>query len=186
MELELNLSAGCFIDFAFGAVIKGKEAMVFQEYSPAVAPLLKDLEIKSLRPFGVLATNLKGHRPEQGAFTLFKRIESYNEYLLDPRFLAVKPLRDEGMLFLNDGNMFKTTGRAITVDSEADYALVFAGDQKLQASALFEMELAENSPNSFFAGKSFAMYKWNDEADKLLQSDSEAVVFRIRFFPERN
>lgn len=184
MKLALNLTSNSFIDFAIGTVIKGKEAQVFQEYSPAIGPVLKDLEIKSLRPFAVLATNLNGTKPEQGALTRFKKVENYNEFLKDPRFLKVKPLRDDGMIFLNDGNMFEATEQSIELDSDNDYAFVLSSQQEIQDTAIFQMKIAENSPNEFFKGKSLSLYNWSNETEKLMEQDS-ATVLHIRFFPEQ-
>lgn len=186
MELELNVSANNFVDFALGKVVEGKEAMVFQEYSPAVGPVMRDLEIKSLRPFAVVATNMKGEQPVQGAFTRFKKVENYKKFLADPRFLAVKPLRDEGMVFLNDGNMFEATGESVSLDSDNEYAIVLSGAKERLDAELFQWNLTENSPNEFFKGKSLSLHNWNDQAEKLMESDAdETTVIRVRFFPEQ-
>jgi len=187
MKLELNLTSNSFIDFAIGAVIKGKEAQVFQEYFPAVASVLKEIEIKKVRSYAVLASNIEGPKPEQGAFSYFKKVENYKEFIKDPRFLKAKPLRDGGMVFLNDGNMFETVEQSIPLDSDEDYALVLSNRQLLQDSVLMQLNLAENSPNTLINGEMLSLYNWNDQLEKLMELNYDSVtVFRVRFFPEQN
>ena len=185
MKLELNLTSNSFVDFAFGTVIEGKEEQVFQEYFPAVGSLLQELEIRTLRSFAVLASNVEGHQPGQGALTYFKGIERYKMFVEDPRFLKVKPIRDEGMVFLNDGNMFATPEKSIEVDSDNDYALVLSAEQASPSSALMQLHLDAQSPNRAFEGKTLSLYNWNEEMERLMESDS-TVVFRVRFFPTQN
>ncbi|UTW64069.1 hypothetical protein KFE98_07995 [bacterium SCSIO 12741] len=187
MKLELNLEANSFMDFAVGKVTKGMEEQVFQEYFPAVGAVLKELEIRSLRSFAVLETNLEGIKPEQGAFTYFKNPDFYHDFMNDPRFVKVRPLRDAAMPLLNDGNMFELPQQSIELDSENEYALVLSTEHLLQGSPLMELNLAENSPNKYYDGRTLAMYPWSDEAQALLASDPDGViVFRIRFFPIQN
>ncbi|MEM7037674.1 MAG: hypothetical protein AAF570_11895 [Bacteroidota bacterium] len=187
MKLELNLSPDSYVDFAFGTVIKGKEAQVFQEYFPAVGALLKELEIKTLRGFAVLESNVEGHKPEQGALTYFKEVERHKAFVTDPRFLKVKPLRDDGMVFLVDGNMFEATDQSIALDSDQDYALVLSDGQPLQSTSLMQLHLDEQSPNRIFDGKTLSLYDWSDETEQLMGANSgSTVVFRVRFFPEQN
>ncbi|MCG8332793.1 MAG: hypothetical protein MI974_34220 [Chitinophagales bacterium] len=184
MKLELSFKANTYVDFAIGLVIKGKESQVFQEYFPAVSAVLQELEMRTIVSYAVLDSNLKGDQPEQGALSFFRKVENYNTFLQDPRVKKVLHLRDEGMIFLNDGNMFEATGHMIKVDTDSDYALVLSSDDVTEASPLIEMKINKNSPNKAFGGRTLSIHNWSDKTAKLMNSNSDSVtVLRIRFFP---
>lgn len=184
MKLELSFKANTYVDFAIGLVIKGKESQVFQEYFPAVSAVLQELEMRTIVSYAVLDSNLKGDQPEQGALSFFRKVENYNTFLQDPRVKKVLHLRDEGMIFLNDGNMFEATGHMIKVDTDSDYALVLSSDDVTEASPLIEMKINKNSPNKAFDGRTLSIHNWSDKTAKLMNSNSDSVtVLRIRFFP---
>jgi len=182
LELTLN-SDGSHLDFAFGKVIKGREIQVFQDYSPAIAPALIDWGIQPLLPFAVLATNTSGPTPEQGAFTQVSSTENFVRFHSDPRFLELKPLRDDGMEFLTDGNLFESKNMAISLESETDYAVIITADNLYSTAPLLKLSAAEDSPNQTYAGKSLALHVWNEKAEELMKA-GQAEVFRIRFFPK--
>jgi len=183
MSLKLTLNSDSHLDFAFGKVIKGKEMQVFQEYSPAIAPALSDCGIQPLRPFAVLATNTSGPTPEQGAFTQVSSTENFARFHSDPRFLELKPLRDDGMEFLTDGNLFRSTQAEIGLEAETDYAVIINDGNPYSSAPILELSATEESPNQTYAGKSLALHIWNEEAEQLMKA-GQAEVFRIRFFPE--
>ena len=184
MNIELTLESGSFLDFAFGKIIKGKEMQVFGEYFPAISPVLEECAIQTLLSFVVLATNNPGMVPEQGALTCVPSTEGFSQFHNDPRFIAAKPLRDEAMEFLADGNFFRTLDKVFTLDTDGDYALIIADKNPLHTSPVLELPLANDSPSQSYAGKSMTIHAWNDEAEQfMLGSSSEVVVFRIRFNP---
>ncbi|WP_281560991.1 hypothetical protein [Thalassomonas sp. RHCl1] len=184
MTLELTLKSDTLLDFAFGKVIKGKEMQVFGEYFPIVAPVLEECGIQSLRSFAVLATNNPGMVPEQGALTQIPNTESFDKFHHDPRFIEAKPLRDDAMEFLTDGNFFKPSEQVVILEAQTDYALTITEDNPLETNPLLEIPAAEDSPKQTYCGKMMRLHLWNDEAEKLMSASSgEVVVFRIRFFP---
>jgi len=184
MSLEIVTSPDCHLDFAFGKVIKGKEIQVFQEYSPAIAPALSDFGIQPLLPFAVLATNTSGPIPEQGAFTQVSSTENFAHFHNDPRFLKLKPLRDDAMEFLTDGNFFKSKRDVISLQTETDYAVIITTESSNSNDPLLELIATEDSPNQAYAGKTLTLCHWNKEAEQLMEA-AQAEVFRIRFFAIR-
>jgi len=187
MTLELTLKSDNFLDFAFGKVTKGKEMQVFGEYFPAINPVLEECGIQPLRSFAVLATNTPGMVPEQGALTHIPSTESFARFHNDPRFIEAKPLRDDAMEFLADGNFFRSLDKVVTLDADADYALIIADGNPLNTDPVLDLPLAEDSPTQTYSGKSMTLHPWSDDAELLMNTSSaEAVVFRIRFNPSRS
>jgi len=184
MTFELTLKSDSFIDFAFGKVTKGKEMQVFGEYFPVINPILEKCGIQSLCSFVVLETNSPGMTPEQGALTHIPSTESFARFHRDPRFIEARPLRDDAMEFLADGNFFSSLDEVVTLDSDADYALIITEGNPLNVEPQLELPAAKDSPKQIYSGKSMAIHPWNDDAELLMNTSlSEAIVFRIRFNP---
>lgn len=184
MTLELTLKSDYFLDFAFGKVVKGKEMQVFGEYFPAINPVLEECGIQPLLSFTVLATNTSGSIPEQGALTHIPSTESFARFHNDPRFIEAKPLRDDAMEFLADGNFFRSSDKVVNLNTDADYAFIIADKDPLHSSPVLDLPLAKDSPRQIYAGKSLTLRPWNDEVKLLMNTSSvEALVFRIRFNP---
>jgi len=184
MTFELTLKSDSFLDFAFGKVTKGKEMQVFGEYFPVINPILEECGIQSLCSFVVLATNNPGMMPEQGALTQIPNTESFARFHRDPRFIEAKPLRDDAMEFLADGNFFSSLDEVVTLDADAGYALVISEGNPLNTEPLLELPAAKDSPKQIYSGKSMSIHPWNEDAELLMNASSaEAIVFRIRFNP---
>ncbi len=190
MTIELTLKSDNLIEFGFGKVIKGKEMQLFQEYFPLIRPVLEECGIQPLLSFVVLATNTSGAIPEQGALTHVPNSESSARFHSDPRFIEAKPIRDEAMEFLSSGNFFRSIDKVVTLNTDADYALIIAGDNPLNADPLLELSAAEDSTEQTYVGKFMTLQPWNNEAEQLIgeveKASTETVVFKIRFNPSNS
>ena len=187
MTIELTLKSDNLIEFGFGKIIKGKEMQVFQEYFPLIHPVLEECGIQSLLSFVVLATNTSGAMPEQGALTHVPSSENFARFHSDPRFIEAKPIRDEAMEFLSSSNFFRSIDKVITLDTDADYALILSGGNPLHSDPLLELSAAEDCPEQIYVGKYMTLQPWNNEAEQFMGEagdvSTETIVFRIRFNP---
>lgn len=184
MTIELTLTSNTFLDLAFGKVIKGKEMQVFEEYFPAITPVLEECGIQPLCSYAILATNISGRVPDQGALTRVPSTESFARFHKDSRFIEVRPLRDDAMEFLTDGNFFTSLDKVVTLDTDADYAVIIADGNPLKTDPVLDLSLAENSPAQRYSGRSMTIHSWSSDAEQLMNHSSDkAVVFRIRFTP---
>ena len=187
MTIELTLKSGNLIEFGFGKIIKGKEMQVFQEYFPLINPVLEECGIQSLLSFAILATNTSGAIPEQGALTHVPSSECFAQFHSDPRFIEAKPIRDNAMEFISSGNFFRSINKVVTLDTDADFALILSGDNPLSSDPLLELPAADDSPEKTYAGKVMTLHPWNNEAEQLMgeveKASTETVVFKIRFNP---
>lgn len=180
MTMELALNSNSKIEFGFGKLVPGKEQQVFAEYFPAVRPAMAEYGLQPLRPFAILATNHSGPTPVQGSFTQASSIENYQALHNDPRFLAVKDVRDDGMEFLDGGSFFQATDDVVPLSAEQDYAVVIANGNPLAEEPLLQLAADDNSPNDQYAGMALKLHLWSEAAEQLL-AGSEAIVFRVRF-----
>lgn len=184
MTFELTLKPDTYIDFAFGKVIQGKEMQVFTEYFPLIRPALEECNIQSLLPFVVIATNVLGPIPEQGALTQVPSPENFAQFHNDPRFIEAKPLRDNAMTFLNDGNFFSSINKQVTLQTDTDYAFIITAESQQNLKPLVTLQAAEISPQKRYAGKSMSLVLWSNEAEQqLAKPDTKTLVFKVRFPP---
>jgi len=91
------------------------------------------------------------------------------------------------MEFLSSGNFFRSIDKVVTLDTDADYALILSGGNPLNSDPLLELSAAEDSLEQTYAGKIMTLHPWNDEAAQLMgevtKISTETVVFKIRFNP---
>jgi len=187
MTCELVLKSNSYIDFAFGKVIQGKEMQVFTEYFPLITPVLEECKIQSLGSFAILATNSTGPVPEQGALTQVPSPEKFAQFHNDSRFIEAKPLRDDAMTFLNDGNFFTSIDEHLTLLTDSDYALIIAKEHISDIPPLLTLEAAKNSPKQHHFDKSLSLSLWSDHAETLLTgSEDDCLVFKLRFFAKQS
>mgnify|MGYP000178283609 CR=1 FL=1 len=184
MTLELTLKPNTLVDFAFGKVIAGKEMQVFAEYFPIIAPVLQECGIQPMQSFAVLATNNTGLTPEQGALTQVPSAEKFAQFHADPRFIEARPIRDEAMEFLTDGNLFNASDRVVNLNTDSHYAVIFAEGNPMKAEPMLTLEIAQDSPKQVYANKSLTLHLWSEQAEQLLNDSADkAEVFKIRFNP---
>jgi len=180
MTLQLIFKSKLKLEFAFGKVTQGKEMQLYGEYFPAITPLIADYASQQVGTFSVISSNSQGIASEMGAFTQWSSLESYQGFYSDPRFIKVKPLRDDSLDLLSDGHFFKSQDKVIEINTDTDYAIVISTDESTDIKSLLTLPLESESPQQTYSGKSLTLALWNENTDKLLQT-AETEVFRIRF-----
>ncbi|MEM7343700.1 MAG: hypothetical protein AAF485_05620, partial [Chloroflexota bacterium] len=108
MNTILKLTKDTKLEFAFGNVIEGKEHQVFAEYFPLVGPVIAEHGSQQLATFVILASNVEGVKPTQGAISQWPEVNGHEKLLSDERFTKHVPIRDEAMDLLSDGHIFDT------------------------------------------------------------------------------
>ncbi len=158
---------------------------VFGEYFPMIISALQECGIESLRSFVVLATNAPRPVPKQGALTHVPTTENFTQFHEDPRFIKARPIRNEAMEFLTDGNFFNTPDLAVSLNSETDYALIITEGNPLNTEPLLTLAAAADSTKKTNIDKSMTLHLWSETAEEILNDSSDkAEVFKIRFNPE--
>lgn len=184
MTTDLILKADAHVEFAVGKVTAGKEAWMFGEYFPAVAPMMAEYGYSQLASFAILATNTVGVKPDSGVFSSWPSAEQRAGWHNDPRVKKYLPERDASMDVLLGGNLFQSMDEVITVNTDADYAVIIAKENPLDSAPIFDLPLRGDSPRQAYSGKTITLRPWSDAAEQLLSAaPGEAEVFRIRFNP---
>lgn len=182
MNLQLALKSDTKLEFAFGKIAHGKEGQLFGEYFPAIFPLITEYGCQQAGTFIIKSSNYEGEAPQMGALTCWPNEENFNRFFNDPRFLKVKPLRDDSMALFSDGHFFNSVDKVTAINTDADYALIITNAQLEKIKTLFCLPLEVASPTQTFADKSLFLALWDENSDELLATNSsEATVFRIQF-----
>jgi len=123
--VEIKFDSGKATELSFATVKEGMEQQLFQDYFPKVGPIVADLGGKPLGSFTVQAATSKIGEPKMGAFFQWPDIEGYKKLHNDPRFLKVRPIRDETLSFFSNGHFFSAEADDTIIFTEGqDYALV--------------------------------------------------------------
>ena len=94
--------------------------------------------------------------------------------------MKVKPIRDDAMEFLIDGNFFKAESQSIKLDTY--YALILSKRNPLNTQPLLKLDAAQNSPKNTYSSKCMTLHAWGDESQQLLEGSSQNTeVYKIRF-----
>jgi len=184
MTIELTLKLNTCLELAIGKVSKGKEAVVFGEYFPVVAPVMQECGIQQLGSFAVIEANSVAVKPEMGSFTQCPSADNFLQFYNDPRFLKVKALRDNALDLLLDGNFFKPVEQVVSFNTDCDYALVISESNPLATTPILSLSFANNSPRKIYTGKVMALHLWSEKTEQLMSKpEGEVLVLRIRFNP---
>jgi len=103
---QLSFKAGTAIELSFATVIEGKESQLFTEYFPKVIPIVGEFEGTPMGSFKIQASSSKLGSPKMGAFFQWADLSGFDKLHNDPRFLAIKSLRDEALSFFSNGYFF--------------------------------------------------------------------------------
>lgn len=183
MTTELNLKSDSCLEFAYGRIMPGEEKWMAEEYFGSMGPALMANGFRRLVAGGVLATNVKDMTPVMAVFSAWPSAAKRAAFQSDPGFLAIQPERDK-RLEMSDGHLFEPIDEVISLNTDADYAIVIAGDNSRLPEPIVSLPLSADTHDATFAGKSISLLPWSDAADDLLSLDPEqATVFRVRFEP---
>ena len=123
--VDIKFDSSQVTELSFATIKEGMEQQLFQDYFPKVGPIVADLGGKPLGSFAVQASTSKIDQPKMGAFFQWPSIYDYKKLHDDPRFLAVKPIRDETLAFFSNGHFFNVEAdKTISFAEGQDYALV--------------------------------------------------------------
>ncbi len=182
MNTVLKLTKDTKLEFAFGNVIEGKEHQVFAEYFPLVAPVIAEYGSQQLATFAVLASNVAGVKPTQGAISQWPEVNGHEKLVGDERFAKHVPIRDEAMDLLSDGHIFDTTDNDIEISSDEEYGFMISSETPSYINRLVQLNLAEGSFNQEYSDKSLVLFPWSGDAEALLEKgQGDMTVLKVKF-----
>jgi|GEM_PF-6504521 len=143
----ITFEKGAAIEFAFAAILPGKEAQLFGEYFPKVGPIVADWGGRSLGSGSVEESVFDEGQPSMLAIFHWDSVQAYNNLHGDPRFQKVKPIRDEAMSFFSNAHFFEVgEKKSVEFKENAQYVLAIEWEKSSQVSDLADDALV------FFSG----------------------------------
>ena len=125
--VEVNFKAGKLIEVAFLSVKPGKENQLNAEYFAKVMPIAAEYGMRPLATFGVTDVAEGNTHVQMVSFFEWPSIEVRKKFSRDKRFLAIKPIRDNALSYLQYG-YFKV---------EKDVATTFSADRYYEIYAMW-------------------------------------------------
>ena len=125
--VEVNFKAGKLIEVAFLSVKPGKKNQLNAEYFAKVMPIAAEYGMRPLATFGVTDVPEGNTHVQMVGFFEWPDIKTRRKFSKDKRFLAIKPIRDDALSYLQIGN-FKV---------EQDVSITFSADRYYEIYAMW-------------------------------------------------
>jgi hypothetical protein len=184
-NIAATLTPGVRFELAFASVIPGKEVQLFSEYFPQVGPIVAELGATQIASFAILESAADIKAPTMGALFKWSTVDAYLALHKDPRFLAVKHLRDDALSRLWNGHFFAAeTPISVGFDTGKTYAVVVAPSDVEVADAEMSLNLAPDSTNKDYVGRVLSIAEWSPATQSLLVGGNSKVdIFKVKFNP---
>ncbi len=184
MTIDMTLSADRRFEWAVGKVADDKMAWMYGEYFAEVGPVMAEYGMQQAASFVVVDASIDGVRPTNGSLATWPNAQARIGFHEDSRFLNIQAERDAAFEMFSFGHAFQSMDEVITLNTDSDYAVIFARSNPLDSDPIFDLPLEADSPSQTYEGKSFSLRPWSDAAEQLLSDTPDSVeVYRIRFTP---
>ena len=184
MTIEMTLSADRRFEWGVGKVADDKMAWMYGEYFAEMGPVMAEHGMEPAATFVIVDSNIDGVKPTTGALSTWPSVQARVGFHTDPRFKNIEVERDAAFEMFSFGHAFESLDEVISLNTDSDYAVIFAQGNPLEHAPIFDLPLELDSPSQTYAGKSFSLRPWNDAADQLLSNAPDGVeIYRIRFNP---
>ncbi|MCP5039071.1 MAG: hypothetical protein GY945_15870 [Rhodobacteraceae bacterium] len=184
MTIEMTLSADRRFEWAVGKVADDKMAWMYGEYFAEMGPVMAEYGNEQAAGFVVVDASIDGVKPTSGALTTWPNAQASVGFHQDPRFLKIQAERDAAFDMFSFGHAFQSMDDVITLNTDSDYAVIFAPSNPLESDPIFDLPLEPDSTGQSYAGKTFSLRPWSDAAEQLMSDTTSGVeVYRIRFNP---
>ncbi len=102
-SVEVVFKKDRLIEVAFLSVNPEKQSLLQEEYFKKVMPIAREYGMKPLAKMGVKYAYSEFVNPQMIGFFEWESKEKHQAFLKDPRFLKLKPIRDQALTFLRLG-----------------------------------------------------------------------------------
>ena len=184
---SIQFSKDTAIELSFATITPGKEPQIFGEYFPKVLPIVGELDGQSLGSFAVADSASGIGEPKMGALFQWPDLNGFTRLHSDPRFQAIKGIRDEALELFSNGHFFTVENDTeVTFDEGRAYLLRADWNDTANdtVDALVTLRPSAESPNDRFAPKRVTVSVWDESADELMaglkeNGNSEIDAFQI-------
>jgi hypothetical protein len=180
---NVDFKAGTVIELSFATIIEGKENQLFGEYFPKVIPIVGDLGGQALGSYVVTRSSSQLDDPKLGAFFQWDNIAAFKKLHNEPRFLAIKHLRDSALKSFTNGLFYIVAqDTRVTFEEGESYALIAHLEEcdSYMSSPLLDLTPAPDANKNTYSPVRIQVSKWNEYSDKILQK-SKAEIFKFIF-----
>ncbi|MEH6344826.1 MAG: hypothetical protein V7785_07070 [Bermanella sp.] len=180
--------AGTVIEISFARIKEGKEPQLFGQYFPKVMPILNELGGQSLGSFAVTESLSELDEPQMSALFQWPSLEAFEALHTDPRFLEIKGIRDDALVFLSNGHFFSVKeDTEVTFIEGQFYGLTTtkhtdnSGEKdNRENSSLISFDLVQSSKQDYQL-ESAKISSWSEQTQQnLLKPASTFNVFKIQ------
>ena len=102
-SVEVIFRKDKLIEVAFLSVDPNKKQRLNEDYFKQVMPIAKEYGMRPLAKMGVQYSYSEAVNPQMVGFFEWESIEKHEAFLKDPRFLKIKPIRDDALTYLKMG-----------------------------------------------------------------------------------
>lgn len=193
----VKLKAGTIIELSFASIMAGKEKQLFGEYFPKVTPIVNSLGGAPLCSFSINDSAMKRGKPGLGALFQWPDIDAFHQLHKNPKFLAIKSIRDESLSFFTNGHFFQVDqDTEVTFEKDQFYSLIRSWnkaeiDNRNAVATLASLFSVAGSVNGCDCPNSVAINPWDDHSEMVLMEAKEhgehqldVFKFKLNFPPE--
>lgn len=184
-SVAIRFKAGTIIELSFATIIEGRENRVFGEYFPKVLPIVADLGGTSLCSFSITGSAANLGTPKMGALFEWPSMDAFRRLHKDPRFLAIRNIRDNALSFFSNGHFFAAKQDSIVTFEEGEsYALHtdWESDGNREPSALLKLHAAVPISVEKYQPAVAHISLWNDSAELELSNAQSGVLTKRDLF----
>ena len=152
--LDVVFKKDKLIEVAFISVEDGKQQQLNEKYFKQVMPIAKEYGMRPLAKMKVQASYSDFIKPQIIAFFEWESEEQHQAFLKDPRFLKIKPIRNDALSFLRLGYFSVEQDTKVTFSSGQlleVFAMWFVPDQAHRMQTYFKnvMPLITGKGNTY-------------------------------------
>jgi len=177
---KVNFKAGSVIELSFATLVEGKEKQFFAEYFPKVTPIVAELGGQPLGSYRVVESSSKLDDPKMGAFFQWDSIDAFAKLHNEPRYLAIKHLRDSALQsFINGLFYYVNQDATVSFEEGQAYALIAHLDEFdcCMSSPLLDLNLVASNKSKYSPVR-IQLFKWNECCDTILH-EGKVDIFKI-------
>ncbi len=175
-SVTVKFNAETAIELSFATVIDGKESQLFGAYFPKVIPIVAEFGGTPMGSFTIGKSASKLGAPKMGAFFQWPEPDSFQKLHEDPRFLAIKSIRDDALSFFCNANFFCVEEDTEVIFEEGqEYALVaewgeLENEAQSDFSSLVRLTPASGAANEGYRPAQIHIARWNENCEHALET----------------
>jgi len=182
---KIQFKTGTVIELSFATVIPGKEAQVFSEYFPKVMPIVLELGGQPLGSFAISEAESRLGSPKMGALFQWPNLGVFKQLHVDPRFLAIKGIRDDAMEFFSNGHFFVVQeDTEVTFQEDENYVLMahWQGQDHSAKPELLNFLTLATAPDQSYQPERISISRWEGvQHNNTRSNNTDIYKFTLNF-----